>query len=90
MTARLEIAVEGRVQGVGFRQSVQRQARQLGLAGVVKNQPDGSVLIVVEGTDDSVQQLVDWCHDGPSAADVDRVEVSRGSPEGLSGFRIVG
>lgn len=90
MTAHLEIAVEGRVQGVGFRQSVKRRATQLGLAGMVKNQADGSVLIVVEGPPDAAQKLVDWCHDGPSSADVDRVEVSRGSPQQLSGFRIVG
>jgi acylphosphatase len=88
--AHLEIAVHGEVQGVGFRQSVRRQARQLGLAGLVKNQPDGSVLIVAEGPRHDVQQLVDWCREGPSAADVDRVEVSEGSPQQLTGFRIVG
>lgn len=75
---------------MGFRQSVKRQALRLGLAGVVKNQPDGSVLIVVEGPRGDVEQLVEWCQEGPSAADVDSIEVNEGSPQELAGFRIVG
>ena len=90
MTAHLEISVHGRVQGVGFRQSVKRQASRLGLAGMAENQDDGSVLIVVEGPAGQVQKLVDWCREGPSAADVDRVDVAKGTPQQLSGFRITG
>ena len=90
MSTRSDITVHGRVQGVGFRHAVKRRASQLGLAGMVKNQPDGSVLIVAEGPPGDVQQLVDWCHDGPSAAEVDHVEVSQGDPQQFTGFRIVG
>jgi len=85
-----DIAVHGRVQGVGFRESVRRRACRLGLAGVVRNSSDGSVRIELEGPPAAVAQLVEWCRRGPPLAHVERVEVTVGVPRQMAGFRIVG
>jgi acylphosphatase len=73
--ARVHCTVSGRVQGVAFRASARRQARLLGLTGWVCNRTDGTVEILAEGERTALQQLVDWCHQGPPAARVTRVEV---------------
>lgn len=65
-----EIKVTGRVQGVGFRYFVQKQATLLDLCGWVKNQHDGSVLIVVQGEESAVNTLVDHLRIGPSLSRV--------------------
>lgn len=71
----LQLTVRGRVQGVYFRASAQREARRLGLAGWVRNRPDGSVEIMVEGEEESIRDLYGWAQKGPGAARVDRVDV---------------
>ncbi len=70
---RVRLIIEGRVQGVWFRDSTRRQAIAFGVCGWVKNRTDGSVEVVAEGTEDGVRKLVSWCHNGPAAARVDRV-----------------
>jgi acylphosphatase len=70
----LQVIVRGRVQGVYFRASTQREARRLGLVGWVKNRGDGSVEIVAEGEEVAIRELYGWAQKGPSAARVDRVE----------------
>ena len=70
---RLHLIIEGRVQGVFFRDSTRRQAQSIGVTGWVRNQRDGNVEVVAEGPEDRVRQLADWCRRGPSAARVDRV-----------------
>jgi len=86
----LHILVRGRVQGVYFRASAQREARRLGVCGWVKNRSDGSVEIVAEGEETSVRELHGWAQKGPSAARVDRVETRWRSYTGEhSEFRIV-
>lgn len=72
---RAEIIVQGRVQGVFFRQSTVEMARAIGLTGRVRNCPDGTVAVIFEGEDDKVKQAVEWCHHGPPAARVSDVEV---------------
>lgn len=87
---RLNLVVRGRVQGVYFRASAQREARQLGLTGWVKNRPDGSVEMVVEGEEDQVKDFLAWSQHGPSTARVDKVETKWRSYTGeFSDFRIV-
>lgn len=71
---RLRVIIEGRVQGVWFRDSTRRQALSLGLSGWVRNLPDGSVEAVFEGPEGRVRQMVSWCHRGPPAARVLRVQ----------------
>ncbi|MBW3601467.1 MAG: acylphosphatase [Actinobacteria bacterium] len=84
---RVRASVSGRVQGVFFRQSVLEEAERLGLSGWVRNTPDGRVELEAQGPADSVDQLVDFCTDGPSAADVDGVDTQDvGLQQGESGF----
>jgi acylphosphatase len=73
---RLRLIIEGRVQGVWFRESTRRQAFGLGVTGWVRNRPEGSVEVLAEGPEESVRRLAAWCHQGPSAARVTRVRES--------------
>ena len=82
--------MHGFVQGVGFRVAVERAARSRGVAGWVRNRPDGAVEAVFEGQREDVESLVDFCREGPRGAEVERVEVAAESVEGLSGFRLAG
>jgi acylphosphatase len=84
------VAIYGLVQGVGFRFAVERAARSRGVAGWVRNRPDGTVEAVFEGEQEDVEALVDFCWKGPRGAEVERVQVVRESAEGLSGFRVEG
>lgn len=68
----LHLIVRGRVQGVYFRASTQREARRLGLGGWVKNRADGSVEILAEGEEVSIRELFGWAQKGPTAARVER------------------
>lgn len=83
--------VRGRVQGVGFRWFVEREAHMLGIAGWVRNNHDGSVEILAQGTRDQLSGLHSRLREGPRAARVDAVEVTDASPvPGLVSFRIEG
>lgn len=89
LNVRAHLFVSGRVQGVNFRYYTQHTARSLGLVGWVRNLWDGRVEVVCEGPEDAVQQLVNWCHDGPPLARVDDVEVTYSAATGeFSGFHI--
>jgi len=78
--------VTGLVQGVFFRATCQDQATRRGVAGWVRNEPDGSVRAYFEGPPDAVAAMVDWCLEGPRRAAVDRVEVTERDPTGVTGF----
>jgi acylphosphatase len=83
--------VRGRVQGVGFRWFVEREAHILGIAGWVRNNHDGSVEVLAQGTRDQLSGLHGRLREGPRAARVDSVDVSEASPvAALSSFRIEG
>ena len=83
--------VRGRVQGVGFRWFVEREARLLGLSGWVRNNSDGSVEVLASGTADQLSALRSRLHQGPRAARVDNVDESDAqSVAGLKTFRIEG
>ncbi|HWR36149.1 MAG TPA: acylphosphatase [Clostridia bacterium] len=94
MGARLETRryiVSGRVQGVGFRWYVEREARILGLSGWVRNKQDGSVEVLAAGTREQLGALYDKLKQGPRAARVDDVEVEEAAPlNDLTTFRIEG
>ena len=70
---RARVIVEGRVQGVFFRHHTQEMALRLGVNGWVKNRRDGSVEAVFEGDQERVDQMIQWCHRGPSEARVIKV-----------------
>lgn len=83
--------VRGRVQGVGFRWFVEREAHTLGIAGWVRNNPDGSVEVLAMGTRDQLSGLRSRLEQGPRAARVDDVQESEAKPVvGLTSFRIEG
>ena len=88
MTIRRRVLVSGRVQGVFFRDSCQREAAAAGVAGWVRNTFDGRVEAVFEGDDAAVQRMVEWCRQGPRRADVDDVEVVEEQPARENGFRV--
>jgi acylphosphatase len=79
---RAHCLVEGLVQGVFFRDSTRRRARQLGLTGWVRNLPDGRVEVVAEGERKSLEILVAWLHEGPEYARVAEVIASWDSASG--------
>jgi len=83
--------VSGRVQGVGFRWFVEREASVIGVAGWVRNNYDGSVEVLATGTREQLNQLRRKLQEGPRAARVDDVDESEARPvEGLKTFRIEG
>jgi acylphosphatase len=83
--------VRGRVQGVGFRWFVEREAHLLGIAGWVRNNADGSVEVLAQGTRDQLSGLHSRLREGPRAARVDDVDVSSAKPvNGTGSFRIEG
>jgi acylphosphatase len=77
---RVHMFISGRVQGVFYRSSSRRKALELGLTGWVRNLPDGRVEIVVEGEEDQVEKLIDWCRKGPPSADVKGLEIKQEPP----------
>ena len=70
----VHVVVHGRVQGVGFRAFVEREATALGLSGWVRNLRDGTVEAVFSGDDDEVDAMLDACRSGPPGARVTSIE----------------
>lgn len=86
----IQIRVHGRVQGVYFRASAQREAKRLGLTGWVRNRKDATVELVAEGEETGIKDLIAWAQQGPSAARVEKVDVRWRSFVGdFFDFRIV-
>ena len=85
---RRRVVVRGQVQGVFFRDSTRRQARQRGVAGWVCNRGDGAVEAVFEGSPEAVDELIRFASSGPRGADVADMEVTEEPPEGLSDFEV--
>ena len=84
MNARL-VVITGRVQRVGYRDWMVREARRLGVAGWVRNRRDGSVEAMLAGEDMAVLKLVSWARRGPPRAQVERVNIAIGEGE-FDGF----
>ncbi|HEY2224401.1 acylphosphatase [Actinomycetospora sp.] len=85
MSARHAV-IHGRVQGVFYRASAEQEATRLGVAGWVRNLPDGTVELVVEGDDAAVERMLEWAGRGPSHAQVTHVDVADRTEEGHTGF----
>jgi acylphosphatase len=86
MAARL-LRIEGRVQGVGYRDWLMREAARHGLHGWVRNRPDGTVQALVAGEEGAVQALLIACRRGPLMARVDRIEETLAEEPAEPGFR---
>ena len=81
--------IHGRVQGVFFRDSTRRKARELGVRGWVRNRPDGTVEVMAAGAEAALDALEQWFRDGgPPAARVAQVEREELADEGLEDFRV--
>jgi len=81
--------IEGRVQGVFYRASTMEEAQRLGLAGWVRNLPDGRVELVAQGPEDRIDELLKWCRKGPPGARVDRIQViEEPEPGEFNGFYV--
>jgi len=90
-SAARRFVVRGRVQGVGFRWFVEREAHILKIAGWVRNNPDGSVEVLAVGTRDQLAGLRSRLQEGPRAARVDDVQESEAEPvAGLDSFQVRG
>ena len=85
---RRRVLVEGRVQGVWYRASAEREALRLGLAGSARNLRDGRVEMVVEGPLVNVDAFVAWAKIGPPRAHVTGITVAGEEPTGARGFRV--
>jgi acylphosphatase len=81
-------AVSGRVQGVGYRYFVLREAGTLGVSGYARNQPDGSVEVVAEGGSEALAELEARLREGPAFAEVTGVVREAISERGSSGFHV--
>jgi acylphosphatase len=88
MLQTISITVSGLVQGVYFRQSTKEKALELGISGIVKNLPNGNVQILATGTNDQLNQLVQWCTVGPARAKVTSVNVEPVNKQEYMGFVI--
>ena len=84
----LRVMVKGKVQGVYFRATTKRVADTLGVYGFIRNEPDGNVYLEVEGDDEMVNKIIDFCHHGPDGAVVGKVSITLGNWVGYQGFDI--
>jgi len=85
----VKILVHGKVQGVAFRYHIKELANTLGVNGWVRNRIDGTVEAYLQGETHLVNQLIDWCRNGPAEAFVDRIDISHSTAEpDLSGFMV--
>ena len=82
------VVVRGLVQGVFFRDTCRSEATRLGVAGWVRNCPDGSVEAVFEGEPEAVSAMVRWAGEGPRSARVEQIETYDEPPSGATGFRV--
>lgn len=85
----VKINVQGRVQGVFYRQNTQSKAMELGIRGTVRNCEDGSVEIFAEADSESMQLFISWCRIGPERAKVERIDIHEHPLKNYSGFLII-
>ena len=75
------ILVKGEVQGVFFRKSTKKIAEALNITGWVKNTEEGNVEIFAQASEEEIDQLIEWCKQGPPRAEVEDVEVKDAKPD---------
>jgi acylphosphatase len=81
MILAVHITVKGTVQGVAFRYHTQLKAQELGLQGKVRNEKDGSVTAIAEGPHETILKFIEWCHHGPTSADVQEINYHYTTPK---------
>jgi acylphosphatase len=88
MIRHLNIFISGEVQGVFYRASAKEKADELGITGFVKNEPDGSVYLEAEGTEEQLNELTAWCRKGPPHSNVTDVRSTSGTIQHFKKFEI--
>jgi len=83
------LLIHGKVQGVYYRVSAEREALRLGLSGWVRNRFSGEVEAVVSGPEERIQAFIDWARQGPPAADVRHIDITPENTAPASGFRVL-
>ncbi len=83
------IRVFGKVQGVFYRASTKTMADDLKLVGWVRNEPDGTVMLEVQGEAEKVKKMIQWCKEGPTYSRVDDVLLEDTEPQPRTTFEIV-
>jgi acylphosphatase len=89
MIKHLDITIFGKVQEVNFRSNAKQVADILGISGLIKNEPNGSVYAEAEAEEKDLQAFVHWCKEGPTHAEVNKVEAKEGQIKNYSGFAIL-
>jgi acylphosphatase len=82
------IRISGRVQGVFYRQSTKEKAKELGITGIVRNLKNGDVEILATGAQERLDELADWCKQGPPQAEVESISTTKLPLQTFSGFNI--
>jgi acylphosphatase len=72
---RVKLRVFGIVQGVFYRTSAIKEAKQFNVVGWIKNRADSTVECVAEGSKENLEKFINWCRDGPEHAKVERIDV---------------
>jgi acylphosphatase len=86
MTECRRFRIEGKVQGVWFRESTRQQAYLRGIRGYARNCPDGSVEVLAAGSPEAISALRAWLHQGPPMAEVSHVQEWTAEDSGLEEF----
>lgn len=90
MIQQVHLLIKGKVQGVWYRKSTKIKADELGVRGIVRNLPDGSVEVIAVGEQMKIDWLIDWARQGPKFAVVDSVTVSKlKTPQQFLDFQII-
>jgi acylphosphatase len=89
MIKHLNITVKGKVQGVFYRKATKAVADQLGVRGIVLNEPNGDVYIEAEADDTFLDMFLEWCSEGPQDAEVNAVESHEGELKNYRNFEVV-
>ncbi len=89
-TRRIRLIISGKVQGVFFRVSLRDQARGLGISGWARNNPDGTVEALIEGESGKIDQIINWCWNGPPDAIVENIDKREDTTDlNMSSFDII-
>ena len=85
----VKVIIYGKVQGVGFRNFVYRNALKYNIKGYVKNNPDGTVEAVFEGEKENIEKMIELCKKGPERARVDKMDIIEVEDKGYKDFKII-
>ena len=85
----VQLLIKGKVQGVFYRATAKDVAEKLELTGWVKNTKEGDVEAIATGTEEKLQQFINWCRQGPSRAIVTDVQITEKGEENFEGFKVV-